>query len=195
MRSLAIVFVVMTAIGFGGHAFAADDGPQPLTRTACDAAGMSWNDGANVCGATVMAADDMAADDMAADDMATDDMAADDTSQPLTRAACEAAGMDWNDGANACGVETPAQPLTRADCDAAGMSWNDSANACGVAAAAAVAAAPAKAMMEPGEKKVVKKVTTRHGTKKTVKRKTAHGTTVKKQKRPFMDWLKSTRNQ
>ena len=116
------------------------------------------------------------------------------SAQPLTRAACDAAGMTWNDSANACGVETPSQPLTRADCDAAGMSWNDSANACGVPAAAAVAAKGKKAMMAPGEKKVVKKVTTRHGTKKTVKRKTAHGTTVKKEKRPFLNWLKGSQN-
>ena len=102
--------------------------------------------------------------------------------------------MTWNDSANACGVETPSQPLTRADCDAAGMSWNDSANACGVPAAAAVAAQGKKTMMAPGEKKAVKKVTTRHGTKKTVKRKTAHGTTVKKEKRPFLNWLKGSKN-
>ncbi len=51
-----------------------------------------------------------------------------------------------------------------------------------------------KTMMAPGEKKVVKKVTTRHGTKKTVKRKTAHGTTVKKEKRPFLNWLKGSQN-
>jgi hypothetical protein len=124
--------------------------------------------------------------------------------QPLTRGACDAAGMDWNDSANVCGVavmaadESSSQPLTRADCDAAGMAWNDSANACGVPAAAAAAGAgrakPGKAMMEPGEKKVVKKVTTRHGTKKTVKRKTAHGTTVKKEKRPILNWLKGSRN-
>jgi len=177
MRTPIVAFAVITAVALSGYAFAE---PQPLTRAACDAAGMAWNDNANVCGVAVMAADESA-----------------DAAQPLTRAACDAAGMTWNDNANACGVETPSQPLTRADCDAAGMSWNDSANACGVPAAAAVAAVrakPEKAMMEPGEKKVVKKVTTRHGTKKTVKRKTAHGTTVKKEKRPFLDWLKSSRN-
>ena len=31
---------------------------QPLTRGACDAAGMDWNDNANVCGVAVMAADE-----------------------------------------------------------------------------------------------------------------------------------------
>jgi len=137
---------------------------------------MSWNDNANVCGVAVMAEDES-------------------SSQPLTRAGCDAAGMTWNDSANACGVETPSQPLTRADCDAAGMTWNDSANACGVPAAAAAAAAPAKAMMEPGEKKPVKKAKTRHGAKKTVKKKTRHGTTVKKEKHPILDWLKRSRNQ
>jgi hypothetical protein len=118
--------------------------------------------------------------------------------QPLTRGACEEAGMSWNDNANVCGVavmaedESSSQPLTRAGCDAAGMTWNDSANACGVPAAAA---APAKAMMEPGEKKPVKKAKTRHGAKKTVKKKTRHGTTVKKEKHPILDWLKRSRNQ
>jgi hypothetical protein len=176
MRTPIVAFTVATAIALSGYAFAE---PQPLTRGACDAAGMDWNDSANVCGVAVMAADES-------------------SSQPLTRADCDAAGMAWNDSANACGVETPSQPLTRADCDAAGMAWNDSANACGVPAAAAAAGAgrakPGKAMMEPGEKKVVKKVTTRHGTKKTVKRKTAHGTTVKKEKRPILNWLKGSRN-
>jgi hypothetical protein len=119
-------------------------------------------------------------------------------SQPLTRAGCDEAGMTWNDNANVCGVavmaedESSSQPLTRADCDAAGMTWNDNANACGVSAAAA---APAKKMMAPGEKKAVKKAKTRHGAKKTVKKKSAHGTTAKKEKHPILDWLKRSRNQ
>jgi hypothetical protein len=175
MKTPIVAFALITAVALSGYAFAE---PQPLTRGACDAAGMDWNDDANVCGVAVMAADESA-----------------DSAQPLTRAACDAAGMTWNDSANACGVEMPAQPLTRADCDAASMSWNDSANACGVPAIAAASAKSKKTMMAPGEKKVVKKVTTRHGTKKTVKRKTAHGTTVKKEKRPFLNWLKSSRNQ
>jgi hypothetical protein len=52
--------------------------------------------------------------------------------QPLTRADCAAAGMNWDENANVCGVvEVSGQPLTRADCDKAGMAWNDNANACG----------------------------------------------------------------
>jgi len=172
MKTPTIAFALITAVAFGGYAFA---DPQPLTRAGCDEAGMTWNDNANVCGVAVMAEDES-------------------SSQPLTRADCDAAGMTWNDNANACGVETPSQPLTRADCDAAGMTWNDSANACGVPAAAA-AAAPAKAMMEPGEKKAVKKAKTRHGAKKTVKKKSAHGTPAKKEKHPILDWLKRSRNQ
>ena len=92
--------------------------------------------------------------------------------QPMTRAACEAASMPWDEGANVCSggaAEVPAAP-------------------------AAAAAMPEKKMMAPGEKKVVKKVKTSRGTKKIVKKKTAHGTTVKKQRRPFIEWLKSTRN-
>ncbi|MGB6910054.1 MAG: hypothetical protein WBD84_01915 [Methyloceanibacter sp.] len=91
------------------------------------------------------------------------------------------------------------QPLTRAGCEAASMPWDEAGNVCGggvaeVPAAAAAAAMPEKKMMEPGDKKVVKKVKTSRGTKKIVKKKTAHGTTVKKKKRPFINWLKSTRN-
>lgn len=91
------------------------------------------------------------------------------------------------------------QPLSRAACEAASMSWDEGANVCGggaaeAPAAAAAAAMPEKKMMAPGEKKVVKKVTTSRGTKKVVKKKTAHGTTVKKERRPFIDWLKRTKN-
>lgn len=92
------------------------------------------------------------------------------------------------------------QPLTRAACEAASMPWDESGNVCGggtaeVPAVAAAASMPEKKMMAPGEKKVVKKVKTSRGTKKIVKKKTAHGTTVKKKKnRPFINWLKSTRN-
>lgn len=34
-------------------------------------------------------------------------------------------------GVPALAVETTPQPLTRADCEKAGMQWNDSANVCG----------------------------------------------------------------
>ena len=68
----------------------------------------------------------------------------DTTGQPLTRATCEAAKMQWNESSNVCGAgsmpfaaqqsaaaETPAQPLTRADCVKAGLTWNESTNVCG----------------------------------------------------------------
>ena len=80
MRSPVLVLALTFGVACGGYAFAADDAPQPLTRANCDAAGMTWNDGANVCGVESMAA-----------------------AQPLTRADCDAAGMKWNDGRNVCG--------------------------------------------------------------------------------------------
>ena len=118
----------------------ADDLSQPLTRLDCDRAGMTWNDGANVC-------------------------VADSLSQPLTRLDCDRAGMTWNEGANVYratqaaeampepqiaqpmresgGADSFSQALTRLDCDGAGMTWNDAANVCGAAAQAA------EAMAEP----------------------------------------------
>src|SRR6185437_5446961 len=112
----------------------ADDLSQPLTRLDCDRAGMTWNDGANVC-------------------------VADSLSQPLTRLDCDRAGMTWNEGANVYratqaaeampepqiaqpmresgGADSFSQALTRLSCDRAGMTWNDAANVCGAAAQAA----------------------------------------------------------
>ena len=71
-------------------------------------------------------------------------LAADTTSQPLTRADCDKAGMRWNEGANVCteststaaqaearfAANTSSQPLTRADCSKAGMRWDEEANVC-----------------------------------------------------------------
>ena len=118
----------------------ADDLSQPLTRLDCDRAGMTWNDGANVC-------------------------VADSLRQPFTRLDCDRAGMTWNDDANVCRAtqaaeatpepqvaqpmpesevaDNSSQPLMRKDCDGAGMTWNDAANVCGAAAQAA------EAMAEP----------------------------------------------
>ena len=64
--------------------------------------------------------------------------------QPLTRAACDTAGLAWNDSRNVCdwqatqepasetitGAIAPSQPLTRAACDKAGLAWNDNRNVC-----------------------------------------------------------------
>ena len=81
MRSPVLVLALTFGLACGGYAFAADEAPQPLTRADCDAAGMTWDDGANVCGSGAAAA-----------------------AQPLTRADCEAAGMKWSDRRNVCGA-------------------------------------------------------------------------------------------
>jgi hypothetical protein len=49
MRVLALISLMTAAIG---PAFAAENTPQPLTRSDCEKAGMKWNDNANVCGGT-----------------------------------------------------------------------------------------------------------------------------------------------
>jgi hypothetical protein len=172
MRSPVLVLALTFGVACGGYAFAADEAPQPLTRADCDAAGMTWNDGTNVCGS---------ADTMAA-------------AQPLTRADCDAAGMTWNDGANVCGVDSmaSAQPLTRADCEAAGMKWSDRRNVCGSFAAAAAAHAHKKEMkkeVKNGGTKIVKKVKTSHGVKKTVIHKKGHKHETAAKKGSFLEWL------
>ena len=124
----------------------ADDLSQPLTRLDCDRAGMTWNDGANVC-------------------------VADSLSQPLTRLDCDRAGMTWNEGANVCratqaaeampepqiaqpmresgGADSFSQALTRLDCDRAGMTWNDDANVCRATQAAEATPEPQVAQPMP----------------------------------------------
>ena len=61
---------------------------------------------------------------------------ADTGGQPLTRAACDGAGMQWDEASNVCGsesgVNTSGQPLSRAACVEAGMKWNEISNVCGV---------------------------------------------------------------
>ena len=86
------------------------------------------------------------------------------------------------------------QPLTRPDCAKAGMKWDDVANVCaggGGGGAAAAAAAPAKEAAKVSEKKVVKKVRTRHGTKKyTYHKKTYRAARApKKEHTGFFKWL------
>jgi hypothetical protein len=178
MRSPVLVLALTFGVACGGYAFAADEAPQPLTRADCDAAGMTWNDGTNVCGSADMAAD------------SSGDMAA---AQPLTRADCDAAGMTWNDEANVCGVESmaAAQPLTRADCEAAGMKWNDGRNVCGsfMAAAAHAHKKEMKKETKNGGTKIVKKVKTSHGVKKTVVHKKGHKHETAAKKGSFLEWL------
>ncbi len=184
MRSRVLVLALTFGVACGGYAFAADEAPQPFTRADCDAAGMTWNDGTNVCGS----ADAMAAAP-AAD--SSGDMAA---AQPLNRADCDAAGMTWNDGANVCGSGA-AQPLTRADCETAGMKWNDKRNVCGVGRATASAVAGGAVMKEKkvvekgGKKVVVKTLRTSHGVKKKVVHKKSHKHETTAKKGSFLEWL------
>jgi lipoprotein-anchoring transpeptidase ErfK/SrfK len=82
----------------------ADTFSQPLTRLDCDSAGMTWNDGANVCGAASQAAEAIPEAEVA-HPMPPSAMA-DTFSRPLTRHDCDSAGMTWNDAANVCGEKS-----------------------------------------------------------------------------------------
>ena len=112
---------------------------QPLMRYDCDRAGMTWNDGANVCGAAAQGA---AMPEVEVAHPVPPPAMADTFSEPLTRNNCDRAGMSWNDAANVCGAAAQAaeamaepqvaQPMPeRFDCESAGMSWNDTTNVCG----------------------------------------------------------------
>jgi hypothetical protein len=106
---------------------------QPLTRAACDKAGLAWNDNRNIC--------EWEPTQQLASELITGAIA---SSQPLTRAACDKAGLEWNDNRNICnweptqqlaselitGAIASSQPLTRAACDKAGLEWNDNRNIC-----------------------------------------------------------------
>jgi len=112
---------------------------QPLMRYDCDRAGLTWNDGANVCGAAAQGA---AMPEVEVAHPVPPPAMADTFSEPLTRNNCDRAGMSWNDAANVCGAAAQAaeamaepqvaQPMPeRFDCESAGMSWNDTTNVCG----------------------------------------------------------------
>ena len=49
MRRIALAFLVIGNL-IAGQAYAEDVAAQPLTRSDCYKAGMSWDDNANVCG-------------------------------------------------------------------------------------------------------------------------------------------------
>ena len=49
MKTVASVFALGSVLLLASSAFAADTSSQPLTRADCNKAGMSWNEGANVC--------------------------------------------------------------------------------------------------------------------------------------------------
>ena len=182
MRLPALAIALSMTAASTGYALAAQ---QPLTRAACEAAGMPWDENANACAGGEALVPPASADGAA--------MTAAAGPQPLTRAACEASGMAWDDGANVCaggaGV-VPPPPMETAAVPAEPSG----------AAAAAAAAATAAAMPEPmPTKKVVKttkkKVVKKHGhvTKKRVTKK-AHVEQPAKRKRPILQWLKGKDN-
>src|SRR5918996_4292273 len=70
---------------------------QPLTKAVCDAAGLAWDQNANVC--------DWQAEAPTAGlgaEPVQEITAATRSTQPLTRADCDAAGLAWADNANVC---------------------------------------------------------------------------------------------
>ena len=73
---------------------------QPLTRLDCENAGMAWNDTANVCGEAAQASEERP-EPPVAQPMSKSELA-DTLIQPLTRHACDKAGMTWNDTTNVC---------------------------------------------------------------------------------------------
>jgi hypothetical protein len=111
---------------------------QPLTRAACDKAGLAWDESGNVC-------DWHGPKEQLASESTPDIIP---SSQPLTRAACDKAGLAWDESGNVCdwhgpkeqlaseptpditGAITSAQRLTRADCDRAGLLWDHTGNVC-----------------------------------------------------------------
>ncbi|MGB6388390.1 MAG: hypothetical protein WBF11_07600 [Methyloceanibacter sp.] len=103
MKNLSFVIAMLFA-AFGLPAFAAEDAPQPLTRAACDQPGMKWNDSANVCGDKKVHDKDKK-DKKQKHHGDKDQPLAEGAPQPLTRAACDQAGMKWSDRANVCGVK------------------------------------------------------------------------------------------
>jgi len=97
VRRVALAFLVIGNL-IAGQAHAEDIATQPLTRSECDKAAMSWDDNANVCGPAHAAVKSM-----------PKPQAAESLSQPLTRSDCQKAGMRWNDNANVCGKKSEAQ--------------------------------------------------------------------------------------
>ena len=94
MRRIALAFLVIGNL-IAGQAYAEDVAAQPLTRSDCYKAGMSWDDNANVCGQANAAVKSVPKPES--------------LSQPLTRSECDKAGMAWNDNANVCGEKSQAQ--------------------------------------------------------------------------------------
>jgi L,D-transpeptidase catalytic domain len=97
VRRVALAFLVIGNL-FAGQAHAEDVAAQPLTRSDCDKAVMSWDDNANVCVQARGGVKSMPKSE-----------AAEILSQPLTRSECHNAGMTWNDNTNVCGKKSEAQ--------------------------------------------------------------------------------------
>jgi len=81
VRRVTLAFLVIGNL-LAGQAHAEDVAVQPLTRSDCDKAAMSWDDNANVCGQAHAAMKSMPKPES--------------LSQPLTRSECNKAGMTWN---------------------------------------------------------------------------------------------------
>ena len=100
MRFLAATLVILC--GCAVTPAQAYDGPQPLTRAACDSAHLMWDDNANVCASEPS---------QAPQNTAALESPAASTGQPLTRAACERAGLPWDNNANVCDAKLDPVPV------------------------------------------------------------------------------------
>jgi lipoprotein-anchoring transpeptidase ErfK/SrfK len=98
VRRVALLAFLIIGNLLAGQAHAEDVTAQPLTRSDCDKAGMSWDDNADVCRQAHAVVKSM-----------PKPQAAESLSQPLTRSDCQKAGMTWNDNANVCGKKSEAQ--------------------------------------------------------------------------------------
>lgn len=95
MRLAALAFLVICNLT--ASQARAEDIAQPLTRAHCDAAGMAWDETANIC---------VANSGDRSDQLIFTPELEDSASQPLTRGACEMAGLTWDDQANVCSSAT-----------------------------------------------------------------------------------------
>ncbi|MEZ5873780.1 MAG: L,D-transpeptidase [Hyphomicrobiales bacterium] len=112
MKFLAATIVVASC--FAVTPALAYDGPQPLTRAACDAAHLAWDDGANVCSSEEAPQTTAALevpDASASPAQAAPNVPAEIAGQPLTREACDLAGETWNDNTNICDVAMEPVPV------------------------------------------------------------------------------------
>jgi len=104
VKSLVSGIALAVVVAFAGAAQAADDAPQPLTRAACEQAGMKWSDRANVCAVHKRSKEKKAEAKKEKGEGKTKDLMH-RPPQPLTRSACQEAGKWWNEKSNVCGVK------------------------------------------------------------------------------------------